>query len=84
VFNTTFTVEGGKVLVPFMVVDGTVEDILANDSGDIPDVFFPFLGANPGGGDHVKLLADNTFGFEDTRGGDFDYDDIVIKMTVQV
>lgn len=32
--------------------------------------------------DHVRLLADNTFGFEDMRGGgDQDFDDIVIRAT---
>jgi hypothetical protein len=38
------------------------------------------LGANTDGMDHVKLLGDNTFGFEDTSGGgDQDFDDVVVK-----
>ena len=31
--------------------------------------------------DHIRLLSDNSWGFEDmTTGGDKDYNDVVIKM----
>jgi|GEM_PF-3918719 hypothetical protein len=82
--NVTVSVTGGQILVPFMITNGTIEQLLDTDATNDPAVFFPFLGANPDGVDHVKLLGDNTFGFEDwLGGGDFDYDDLVVKVTVQ-
>ncbi len=82
--DATVSVTGGQIIVPFVINNGTIEQILDTDSGNDPAVFFPFLGANPDGLDHVKLLGDNTFGFEDwLGGGDFDYDDLIVKVTVQ-
>jgi hypothetical protein len=79
---TRYTVEiqGGQLLSSFIIVGGTVEDF--QDESDLadPTIFFTHLGANSDGKDHVKLLGDNTFGFEDTTGGgDQDFDDIVVK-----
>ena len=73
--TATFTgeFEAGAIFVPFLIVDGTTEDF--------SDVFFPFLDANSDGVDHVMMLADNTFGFEDLKGGgDSDFNDTTIKM----
>jgi hypothetical protein len=82
--NVTVSVAGGQILAPFMITNGTIEQLLDTDFTNDPAVFFPFLGANPDSVDHVKLLGDNTFGFEDwLGGGDFDYDDLVVKVTVQ-
>ncbi|MGF1568772.1 MAG: cadherin-like domain-containing protein [Nodosilinea sp.] len=82
-FATT-TVAGGQILAPFIVVNGTLDQLLDADPGNDPQIYVPFLGANSDGVDHVKLLGDNTFGFEDlVGGGDFDYDDLVVKVTVQ-
>ena len=67
------TVDGGVFLGVFLVVDGT--DPTASE------VFFSHTGANTDGEDHVKLLGDNTFGFEDQFGlGDGDFDDVVAKF----
>ncbi|MBE9136323.1 DUF4114 domain-containing protein [Nodosilinea sp. LEGE 07088] len=83
VLSTSVTVDAGKILVPFLITQGTVGDILASEFTDA-SVFFPFLKANPGGVDHVKLLGSNTFGFEDiVGGGDLDYDDLIVKINVQ-
>jgi len=73
-----------KLLAPFLIADATPEKFLAenqtNQPGQGPLAYFAFLGANPDGVDHVRLLGDNTFGFEDLfRGGDVDYNDIVVK-----
>jgi hypothetical protein len=65
-----------------MITNGTVEQLLDDDTSNDPTVFTPFLGSSPGGRDYVKLLGDNTFGFEDTVGGDYDYDDLVVKINV--
>jgi hypothetical protein len=84
ILNTSFTVEAGKILVPFLVVDGAPEALLDDDATNDPEVYFPFIGANSDGVDHVRLLGDNTFGFEDLRnGGDKDFDDIIAQISVQ-
>ncbi|MEM7717349.1 MAG: DUF4114 domain-containing protein, partial [Cyanobacteria bacterium P01_A01_bin.68] len=45
------------------------------------EVYFSFLGANSDGVDHIRLLGDNTFGYEDLPdGGDFDYNDMIVKV----
>ncbi len=49
------------------------------------EVFFPFLGANSDGADHVMMLGDNLFGFEDLPGGgDRDFNDIIVKVDFSV
>ncbi|MFZ9752409.1 MAG: DUF4114 domain-containing protein [Cyanobium sp.] len=75
----------GAILAPFIVANGLPEHLLdANPANDIP-VYFPFLAANHDGVDHIRLLADNTFGFEDLPGGgDLDYNDLFIKATLTV
>jgi hypothetical protein len=81
-FSATVTVDGGGIWVPFMITNGTLEQLLDSDTSNDPTVFTPFLGSNSGGRDYVKLLGDNTFGFEDMVAGDFDYDDLVVKVNV--
>jgi len=79
-----FEIEGGQMLSAFIVVDGTIDEYLAAaataDTSDDLHIFFTHMGVNADSGDHVKLLGDNTFGFEDTMGGgDGDFDDIIVK-----
>ncbi|MEM6402876.1 MAG: cadherin domain-containing protein, partial [Cyanobacteria bacterium P01_D01_bin.116] len=74
-FDGTF--DGGSILASFMVVDGTVDEAINNNA----EVYFSFLGANSDGVDHIRLLGDNTFGYEDIAGGgDFDYNDMIVKV----
>ncbi|MEM9925941.1 MAG: cadherin domain-containing protein, partial [Cyanobacteria bacterium P01_D01_bin.50] len=69
--------EGGNIFASFMVVDGTVDEAINNNA----EVYFSFLGANSDGVDHIRLLGDNTFGYEDLPGGgDFDYNDMIVKV----
>ncbi|MGB0564566.1 MAG: DUF4114 domain-containing protein [Spirulinaceae cyanobacterium] len=82
-FATGF--EGGKLFAPFMVANGTVADFLAqnptNQFNAEVHTYFAFIGANPDKIDHVRLLGDNTFAFEDLLGGgDFDYNDAIIQV----
>jgi Domain of unknown function (DUF4114) len=43
--------------------------------------YFAYLGANPDEVDHIRLLGDKTFGFEDLfGGGDLDYNDVVVQV----
>ena len=72
-------IEGGQLLSSFIVSGGRAEDVM-NGGGQA--VFFTHLGANSDRSDHVRLLGDNVFGFEDTRGGgDQDFDDLIVKAS---
>jgi|GEM_PF-6822980 len=73
--TATFTgeFEPGAIFAPFLIVDGTFDSFT--------DIYFPFLGANSDSGDHVMMLGDNIFGFEDLKGGgDRDFNDIIVKI----
>ena len=68
------TLRGGALYAPFIATNGNLND-----------VFFPFLGANSDNIDHVRLLGNNTFGFEDfIGGGDKDYNDLVVSIDFNV
>ncbi len=80
--TTSFRLQAGSILAPFIIANGTVDQLLDGNSTNDPAVYFPFLGANPGGTDHVRLLANNTLGFEDMpNGGDADYNDLVVQIS---
>nr|MDJ0677920.1 DUF4114 domain-containing protein [Calothrix sp. MO_167.B42] len=77
--------ESNELFAPFIIANGKPEEILDNDASNDPEVYFPFLNNNPGQVDHVRLLADNTFGFEDlAMGGDQDYNDIIIQINLSL
>ncbi|WP_414621662.1 DUF4114 domain-containing protein [Calothrix sp. CCY 0018] len=78
-FNGTF--ESGSIFAPFIIIDGTFADALNNSA----EVYFAYQGANTDNFDHIRLLDDNSFGFEDLpEGGDKDYNDLIIKMDFTV
>jgi hypothetical protein len=78
------TLEGGAIYVPFLIVNSRPDAVLDSNANNDPAVYFTFLGANSDQVDHVRLLGDNTFGFEDlTNGGDQDFNDIVVKFDLQ-
>ena len=69
---------GGNIFAPFIISNGTVQQV---ESGQTSQVYFSYLGANTDGVDHIRLLGNNTFGFEDLpSGGDLDYNDMIIKV----
>ncbi|KYC43932.1 bifunctional metallophosphatase/5'-nucleotidase [Scytonema hofmannii PCC 7110] len=76
---------GGALYAPFIIANATVADFLAQNptnqaSGNVK-AYFAYLGANPDGVDHIRLLGNNTFGYEDLPGGgDLDYNDIVLQV----
>ena len=77
---TRTNLEGGFLFAPFIIADGTPAEVLDGEDGADPAVYFAFLEGNRDAVDHVRLLGDNTFGFEDLPdGGDFDYNDIVFQ-----
>ncbi|HEY9768347.1 MAG TPA: DUF4394 domain-containing protein [Coleofasciculaceae cyanobacterium] len=80
--SSEFTAElaGGKLYAPFLVVDGTIEQLEDGDSSNDPVVHFPFLGANSDNTEHIRSLGDNILGFEDSsNSGDLNYSDLVVK-----
>ena len=71
-----------KLLSSFLVVDSTIDALFDANTFNDPAVYFNYTGANADGIDHVRLLGDNTFGYEDLAGGgDNDFNDVVVKMT---
>ncbi|NEO87139.1 MAG: DUF4114 domain-containing protein [Spirulina sp. SIO3F2] len=76
---------GGQLFAPYLVANTTPEVFLAFNPTNRPGggvyAYFAYLGANPDRIDHVRLLGDNTFAFEDLYGGgDLDYNDAVIQI----
>jgi hypothetical protein len=60
---------------------GFYSPVLATQGGDI----FVIGTANVDGREHIRAYGENIYGFEDLRadqGSDFDYNDMVLKMTV--
>ncbi len=75
----TATLEAGSLLAPFIIADGRPENV--NDQ----PIYFPFLGANPTQVDHITMLGNNVFGFEDLqRGSDKDYNDMIVRVNLTV
>nr|WP_228017194.1 DUF4114 domain-containing protein [Synechocystis sp. LEGE 06083] len=76
----------GQIIAPFLISNGTENQFLTVNPANQaiaagPVAFFSYINANPDGLDHFRLLADNTFGVEDMLGGgDFDYNDVIIKL----
>jgi 2',3'-cyclic-nucleotide 2'-phosphodiesterase (5'-nucleotidase family) len=74
------SVTGGSIFAPFIISNGTADQFL---NGQVSNAYFAYLGANSSKVDHIRLLGDNTFGFEDLPGGgDLDYNDIIVKVKV--
>ncbi|MTJ46740.1 DUF4114 domain-containing protein [Dolichospermum sp. UHCC 0259] len=80
--NYQGTFAQGSIFAPFIIANGTIEDVLNGNSSNIPNVYFAFLGANPGQADHIRLLGNNIFGFEDLPGSqsDNDYNDCIVEI----
>ncbi|MBD2177762.1 esterase-like activity of phytase family protein [Pseudanabaena sp. FACHB-1998] len=73
----------GSIFAPFIIINNRPDAILDNNPNNDPAVYFSYLGANSDGIDHVRLLGNNTFGFEDLpSGGDFDYNDFIVKVNL--
>jgi Calx-beta domain/Domain of unknown function (DUF4114)/RTX calcium-binding nonapeptide repeat (4 copies) len=82
------TVTGGKIFAPVVIANGTFEEFLnrnpQNQANSDIHAYFNYTGANTDKVDHFRLLGDNKFGVEDLYGGgDRDYNDIVVQLTVK-
>ncbi|MBE9039089.1 DUF4114 domain-containing protein [aff. Roholtiella sp. LEGE 12411] len=77
------TLEPDSLFAPFIIANGRPDAILDSNRNNDPAVYFPFLGANTDKVDHIRLLGNNTFGFEDlTSGGDNDYNDVIVRLNL--
>ncbi|MBD2576766.1 ELWxxDGT repeat protein [Oscillatoria sp. FACHB-1406] len=77
--------QGGSIFAPFMIANGSVEQLLDVDKSNDPSVYFAYSGANADKVDRIRLLGNNVFGFEDLPGGgDFDYNDMIVKTDISV
>ncbi|MGK7928010.1 MAG: FG-GAP-like repeat-containing protein [Spirulina sp.] len=78
--------EGNALYAPFIIVNGTIEAFLNLNGGNNTSAriaaYFVYPEANRDGVDHIRLLGNNTFGFEDlSGGGDRDYNDVIFQVT---
>jgi Calx-beta domain/Domain of unknown function (DUF4114) len=68
--------QGGALYAPFLIANGN------SNNADYSNVYTAYSLGNADKATHVRLLGDNTFGFEDLYGGgDRDYNDIIVKAT---
>ncbi|WP_413173597.1 phytase [Anabaena azotica] len=80
-FTDNAVIAGGSILAPMIIINGTLSQLTDNNTANDPQVYFPYLGVNSDQVDHIRLLGDNTFGFEDLpNGGDLDYNDVIIRF----
>ena len=74
-----------SLYAPFIIVNGRPDAILDSNANNNPAVYFAFLGANSDKTDHIRLLQNHTFGFEDmANGGDRDFNDIILKVNLSI
>ena len=74
----TVEFNAGSIVVPVIIADGTFAEALSGAA----EVYFPYLGANSDGFDHIRFNdVTKTFEFEDlANGGDQDFNDITITI----
>ncbi len=79
------TFQPGSIFVPFIIANGSPDALLDTNPHNNPAVYFPFLGANTDQVDHIRLLGNNVFGFEDLpNGGDKDFNDAIVGVKLSI
>jgi hypothetical protein len=72
---------GGSIFAPFLIANASLNEVVNGQKLD--EVYFAYLGGNSDQADHIRLLGNNTFGFEDLRGGgDKDFNDLIVRVTI--
>jgi hypothetical protein len=73
----------GGIYAPIIVVNGKKDAFLDSNPNNNPEAYTPFTLGNADKVDHVRLFGNNTFGFEDLKGGgDLDYNDMIVKVAL--
>jgi hypothetical protein len=68
--------QGGAIYAPFLIANASTANT------DFSNVYTAYSLGNADKVDHIRLLGDNTFGFEDLYGGgDRDFNDVIVKVT---
>jgi Domain of unknown function (DUF4114) len=79
--TTNKTIAGGELYAPFLIANGNANTL----NGKFDNVYTLYSLGNSDKTDHIRLLGDNTFGFEDLAGGgDKDFNDVIVKATFTV
>lgn len=75
--------DGGYLYAPFIVANGRVNDILNQSNPNAANnVYFHYQAANADRTEHIRMLGNNYFGFEDLfGGGDRDYNDLTFQVS---
>jgi Domain of unknown function (DUF4114)/RTX calcium-binding nonapeptide repeat (4 copies) len=76
--NSTGDFLGGALYAPLLISNA------ATANADFSNVYTAYILGNADKADHIRILGDNTFGFEDLAGGgDRDFNDVIVKATFQ-
>jgi hypothetical protein len=79
--NLAVQLDGGSILAPFLVANNSVANVLA---GATAPVYFGNTLGNADKVDHIRLLGDNKFAFEDLfGGGDKDFNDVILQISAR-
>ncbi len=65
----------------FLLVNSSVEEYLSQSEESSIHSFFSYGSANPDNRQHFTSLGNNIYGFEDTFGGDYDFNDILLQLS---
>ncbi|MCJ8281497.1 MAG: DUF4114 domain-containing protein [Rivularia sp. ALOHA_DT_140] len=69
------TLEGGSLFATFIIADANPDNL----NGDFSKVYTSYIAGYSDKVDHIRLLGDNIFGFEDLKGGgDNDFNDMIV------
>jgi Domain of unknown function (DUF4114) len=74
--TSTSTLQGGALYAPLLIANSNTAN------ATFSNVYTAYRLGNADQADHIRLLGDNTFGFEDLAGGgDRDFNDVIVKAT---
>ena len=75
------TLEGGSLFATFIIADANPDNL----NGDFSKVYTSYIAGYSDKVDHIRLLGDNIFGFEDLKGGgDNDFNDMIVGASFEV
>ena len=74
-------IQGGAIYAPLLISNHKPDSA----NLDFSNVYTAYSAANTDKIDHIRLLGDNTFGFEDFKGGgDRDFNDTIVKANFTI
>jgi hypothetical protein len=78
--TSTSTLRGGAIYAPLINANDRVYN-----RNHLASIYTAYSAANADKAEHVKLLGNNTFGFEDFKnGGDKDFNDIIVQASLTI